>query len=570
MDRQTTPRWEKLGTAAMLSALCIICALIAIVLDHPPSPVPVGDSRSLFSAEKAVKHLASISRAPHPVDSAEHDSVRNYILNTLREGGLAPEVQKVTSINERTRVPVTVENILCRIRGSGPGKAVLWVAHYDSVAAGPGASDDGAAVAAFLEVARILKSLPPLQRDVILLFSDGEETGLLGARAFVAEHPWARDVGFVLNFEARGTDGPSIMFETSDQNGWLIRNFAEAASHPVANSLSYEIYKRLPNNTDFTIFRRAGYSGLNFAFIDGVARYHTSQDSVENLDLGSLQHHGDYLVEMTRKLGDSPSDDPRTPSVVYFDVLGRVLVRYSSGWAGFLLALASTLVALTLYLGLREQSLKLWPLVAGAIFAVAGILIVTVAASAVSTIALKIPAIRAGVVSHPGWYVSVFSMIGILCGARFYLALVRRAGPENLAAGCLVAWAAMTMAVNLLLPGASFMFLWPLMFGAAGWAAAFTLGRRGAGVRKILPFILSLPAIFLIVPMAHKIFFAFAGFSTPIVSLILGLNVSLLAGPIASNLPERWLRRKDAGRGSVVSAGKAGAAAGIVAFFAAF
>ena len=123
----------------------------------------------------------------------------------------------------------------------------MLCAHYDSVPEGPGASDDAAGVAVVLETLRALKAGPPLDRDVIALFTDGEESGCLGARVFVDEHPWAGDVGIVLNFDARGNSGPSIMFETSDGNGWLIRKYAQAAQQPLATSVSMDVYKIMPN-----------------------------------------------------------------------------------------------------------------------------------------------------------------------------------------------------------------------------------------------------------------------------------------------------------------------------------
>jgi hypothetical protein len=95
--------------------------------------------------------------------------------------------------------------------------------------------------------------------------------GLLGAEAFVAEHDRARDVAIAISLEARGTSGPSIMFETSRNNRWLIREFARAVPRPVANSLTHDVYRRLPNDADATVFRRAGMDVLNFAFIGELA-----------------------------------------------------------------------------------------------------------------------------------------------------------------------------------------------------------------------------------------------------------------------------------------------------------
>jgi Zn-dependent M28 family amino/carboxypeptidase len=223
-------------------------------------------------------------------------------------GVASAEVQETTVATDLWGVPyrvAKVENILVRLKGTGQGKAVLLAGHYDSVSTGPGAGDNAVAVAALLETLRALKAGEPLKNDVIFLFTDGEEAGLLGAKAFVEEHPWAKDVGIALNFDARGTTGPSYMFQTSDQNGWLIHEFAKAAPHPISNSLANEIYRLLPNDTDMTVFNKAGFHGLNFAYIDGSTKYHTMQDSYANVDERSLQHHGSYALalEQSRSAG---------------------------------------------------------------------------------------------------------------------------------------------------------------------------------------------------------------------------------------------------------------------------
>jgi putative ATP-binding cassette transporter len=556
------------GVIALLVVFAI-CALGAIAMDAPPRPLPADVPLSVFSAERAARHLANISRAPHPINSAEHNAVRDYLLEVLRQQGFAPEVQRTASVNERYKVPGVIENILCRMKGSTAGKAVLLVAHYDSVPVSPGASDDGAAVAALLESTRVLQALPQLKRDVIFLFSDGEERGLLGARAFVGEHPWARDVGFVLNFEARGNSGPSIMFQTSDQNGWLIRNFGQAASHPVANSLSYEIYKRLPNDTDLTVFRRAGFSGLNFAFIHGLAYYHTSLDAIQNLDLGSLQHHGDYLVEVTTQLGNTVSDDPRTANVIYFDVLGKLLVRYGAGAATLFLVLTTCLVALAAYLGIRRKLLKPGSCAAGVILVILGVIITVFVAWGTSWITLvaRIPAVRSGMIYHPGWFISAFSAIGISCGALFYWAVARRIGAENLAAASLLAWLGLTIAVSIYFPGGSYILLWPLLFSACGWLVVFAGGQMRANAKTALLAASCTPAIIVVMPMAHKIFFAFAARSTLMVNALVGLTLSLLIGPITAELPSHWRTLDRVKSKTNARAGRSVQPTKIIAFF---
>ena len=187
--------------------------------------------------------------------------------------------------------------------------------HYDGVEAGPPRRDDAAGCAALLETLRALRARKePLAHDVIALFTDGEEAGLLGAAAFVREHPWAKDVAFILNFEARGTSGRSYMFETGQGNRDAA-SLLRSAGDVTAGSAFTTIYRALPNDTDLSEFASLGVPALNFAFADGVERYHTSHDDVAHLNPGSLQHHGLQMLalaqENRRRTAAAPEDGRR-------------------------------------------------------------------------------------------------------------------------------------------------------------------------------------------------------------------------------------------------------------------
>ena len=93
------------------------------------------------------------------------------------------------------------------------------------------------------------------------------------------------------------------MFETSDGNGWLISQYAQAVQQPLATSLSMDVYKIMPNDSDLTVFKNAGMGGLNFAFGAGLAYYHTPEDTPENLDQRTLQHQGDNALATARHFG---------------------------------------------------------------------------------------------------------------------------------------------------------------------------------------------------------------------------------------------------------------------------
>ena len=264
-------KWRGLATAAILLAACIF----ASSRTGQPRPVPANAGEAEFSSARAMGTLVEIARAPHPTGSPEHARVRAYLIDRLTALGLAPEIQTTTSVIQRGSYvqSATVRNVVARIAGAASTGAVLVTAHYDSRELALGAADDGSGVVSILEALRAMQASEPLQNDLIVLFTDAEELGLLGARAFVNEHPWMADVRLALSLEMRGGGGPSIMFETGQENGWIVRAYRAADPTAYGNSMSYEVYQRLPRDTDYTPFKEAGIQGLNFAGIDNAAAH---------------------------------------------------------------------------------------------------------------------------------------------------------------------------------------------------------------------------------------------------------------------------------------------------------
>ena len=306
-DHRNPAPWN--GARGPVTLLVLLAAAgFSSLFRTVPAPVPATAPDTVFSSARAMSHLVRIASEAHPPGSPAHAGVREYLVGQLRALGHEPFVQTTTSATGSggAVTAATVRNILARIPGTEPGgPAVLVTAHYDSRGIALGAGDDASGVVAILETVRALGAGPGLRNDLIVLITDAEELGLLGARAFVDEHPWMADVAIVVSIEMRGGGGPSMMFETGADNGWVIAAFGESNPNPVANSVAYEIYRRMPNDTDFTPFKEAGRQGLNFA---GVARahvYHQVYDSPENFDEGTLQHHGTQVLAMLRHFGDS-------------------------------------------------------------------------------------------------------------------------------------------------------------------------------------------------------------------------------------------------------------------------
>jgi acetylornithine deacetylase/succinyl-diaminopimelate desuccinylase-like protein len=184
--------------------LLLLVSLAMCVSQQPPNSPPASAPPAEFSAERAFRHVEALAREPRPVGTPAHARARKYIVGELQALGLSPQIQETavadpkSPVDPEMSVAGTVQNVIARLARTGGTKAILLLSHYDSVATGPGASDDGSGVATLLETARALQAGPPLKNDVILLFTDAEEVGLLGARAFVEAHPWAKEVGLAL------------------------------------------------------------------------------------------------------------------------------------------------------------------------------------------------------------------------------------------------------------------------------------------------------------------------------------------------------------------------------------
>ncbi len=318
-----------------------------------------------FSIDNALYHIKNIAKKPHYTGSIEHKEVQKYIVNELKKLQLQPTIQKQTAFNKKWKVVTTVENIVTKIEGSTAGKAFLLLTHYDSNPhSSLGASDAGSGVATILEGVRaFLAQNKQPKNDIIILFTDAEELGLNGASAFVKEHEWAKDVGLIINFEARGSGGPSYMLlETNGGNKNLINEFIKANPNPtVANSLLYSVYKILPNDTDLTVFREEkGISGFNFAFIGDHFDYHTEQDTYERIDRSSLLHQASYFMSCIAYFSNSNlSNLSSEEDLVFFNFPTITLLTYPFSWALPLVLIALGFFILLIVVGLKKSKLTL-------------------------------------------------------------------------------------------------------------------------------------------------------------------------------------------------------------------
>ena len=388
-------------------------------------------------------------------------------------------------------------------------------------------------MAVVLETLRAIQAGGPLERDVIVLIDDGEELGLLGAQLFVDEHAWERDVGVVLNFDARGVSGPSFMFETSDRNGWLIRQFALASPRPLAASVSMDVIKIMPNSSNMNVFKRAGFAGLNFAFIGGSENYHRDSDSPANLDRRSVQHHGDNALALTRHLGRLDLDVPWGDDVVYASVLSRMVLSYPRSWC-MPIALATVVLCVVVTgLGLISRrvrvldlgmSLLIWPVAAVAsIFCVQAFWIVL--RDIPGNLGIDLKAFELAILT-------VCSTIAATVTVSVVRRVGRRRSLEALALGALAWWLVLAGGSAHWVPGASYLFAWPALFALIG-LGGMMLARPGSAWGSVWILVGAMPALVVLPPVIRDMFDALglrmAGLLMVPVVLFLGVIMPVLA-----------------------------------------
>ncbi|HTQ12776.1 MAG TPA: M20/M25/M40 family metallo-hydrolase [Rhizomicrobium sp.] len=353
-----------LGGLVRVAVLALVMGAIWWVSKYDQSvPFPRGTDApaDVFSAGRAEDVLARLlgPERPHPATSAENAAVRARILRELARLGVKATTYANTGCNSSPRYGVVECGTVTDVIGDaipgpafGSGKAIVLLAHYDSVPAGPGAADDESGVATVLETIRALKaSHVAAKHPVMAVLTDGEEYGLLGAASFLDNPALKARVGAVINVEARGNQGQSLLFQTSPGDGPLVDLYARSVPHYATSSLFSVIYRLLPNDTDLTLFIAQGFTAFNFAFSDNVAHYHTPLDRRENLSTVTLQQHGDNMLGIAQGLQGVDFASLRGGhDDIYLTVMGAWLPRLPAYCALPLSLLAFAMLVLLAFL----------------------------------------------------------------------------------------------------------------------------------------------------------------------------------------------------------------------------
>ena len=532
-----TPSVRTAIPGLVLVLLLAALGAISIAAVSPPAVVAADAPAGEFSAERAYQHVERIGARVHPAGSAAAADVRQYIVGALEEIGLRPEVRRGVGATGALSGPygmADVRNVIAVLPGTEPTGTLVLVAHYDSVQVSFGGNDDGAGVATLLETARALAAGPRPVNDVLFLFSDAEEACLCGAEAFVSQDPLAARGGVVLNVEARGSNGPTVMFETSAGNAGVVDVYGTAVPYPVATSFAVEVYRLLPNDTDFTPFRESGrFTGLNTAYIDGSAVYHSPQDTPQVMDRSSLQQHGSNALALAQAFGRSDIavlSKPAGSDSTYFPALGT-LVRYP-GWLSWPFAVLALVGVVALAILARKRNAISWPrATAGVVAALVPLVLAPLSAQLLWSLLV---ALRPGYADmtdpwNPGWFrACVVALVATIVLCWFGL-LRRRCGSWSLAIGGLTWLAVIGILLAVVAPGGSYLAAVPALAGALAGMVAVTAPRLW--VRWIALGCGGAVAVVILVPTVW-LFFPALGLATGAAGAVFAVMLALALLPV--------------------------------------
>lgn len=571
-----------------LISLTFLFVMLLFAWQQTRAPEARNDSDLDYTA--IGKHIAIIADKPHPMGSDANRRVRDYIVSYFMSLGLQTEVQQTTVVyrhpsrNNQVTTIASVENIIARLPGrmvspDGASNDLVVMAHYDSRPLTPGAADDASSTGAIMEVARLMVDDPMPEHDVVFLVTDGEEMGLLGAQGFFRQHPAAKRVGLVLNFEARGSTAASTMFETSDKNDWLVENLIEATPDLVAGSLSYEIYRRMPNDTDMSISKGEGIAGLNFGFVGGLFDYHSMTDTPKNLDKKSLAQQSNYILATARHFANLKEWKTGSADVTYFNLLMGVLVSYSQDMAVVSGLLVLVLGLWILIAAIRNKKLNPGAIASGLLASVVILVIVSnlfesmidfqqgtvdgtarlislgewpLAAYFVTTLGICAwfsAAVKQRFSDALAWLLplglAVLSLLAdrpwpgalvlmlILVPALLYLNR-RKNVPDLWTAGLMIWWILTALALYIA-PNAVYLLVWPLLAVLPG----FFLSQRDVKTEKNAPLVLalmiSLVPLLLISPIVILAYLALGSSQPQVIMMIVVLSL-LLTWPLVQNI----------------------------------
>ncbi|MDM5233982.1 M28 family peptidase [Lysinibacillus pakistanensis] len=538
--------------------LALLTSFISFSQFLSPSQEEVGETEKDFSSDRALNFLKEVAKEPHPIGSSANKKVRDYIVKHFQDLDIPVEIQSkpVKDIRDEEYAKEigaeNVENIIAKIQGtSSDDNAILLTAHYDSEIETPGASDDGYGVVTIMEAARALKQMSAPKNTIYFVLTDGEEPGLLGARALQDRADILDEVRVMLNFEARGNTGVPIMFETSSNDLRLAQFYKETVPYPVAYSFASEMYKKMPNDTDFTELKITKKLGYNFANMGGLEAYHAVIDRVENSDEETIRHFGDYALPLVKRfmmmdVKEFQALEDSKGNAIYFPIMKKVLVVYSEKLVIPLMVVLLILTVAIFFFSFNKQVTQIKGLIFSLIASIGSLVSIFIfyfLLIRLLTIVFNIELDEDGIVMFGTYNPLILTLLMLLAIVlTFFLAkwVSKKSGTVNFAISTQVLWMVLAVITSLTFKGISYAFTIPAIIslllilpiiGKAKWAKGVYHYVVVAGW--------TVSSILLLGPIMYLIFIAKTITIAPIITVVTALITFSIVGIV------NWLTAND-------------------------
>jgi hypothetical protein len=342
-------------------------------------------------------------------------------------------------------------------------------------------------VAAMLETLRALKASPPPRNDLIFLFNDGEEPGMLGSTAFVEQHPWAKDVSVAFDFDRDAPTGAANLSWTAAHDGWLVQEIANASPGVFAASWD-NASQRKDEDNDLHVLAAAGLTGAHFDSFSGQDRYHTMRDNFASADPRALQDEGNAMLALMRHFGSVPIDETKAEDEVFFTLFGGGILHYPLSWALPLGLLAGLGTLGVIGLGVWRRRLNVRSLVGGLLVLTLG----AVAAAGAAVLAGQLI-----LAAHPeawvfgerdfygqGFYMGALYAFTVALAFALWYWIGRRLEATYLAVAALIWLGMLAVFYAIASPYGSFAVTWPALTGMLALAVFLVLPGDGSSWRS--------------------------------------------------------------------------------------
>lgn len=232
-------------------------------------------------------------------------AARAYLVQQLKEPGLDARLHEYQATDRRGQ-PLEGANIFALLACGRPSaEAVVFGAHYDSVAGAPGANDDGTGVAAVVAVAREMAKNKPKTRDLYVVLFDQEERGLVGAAAFARKlKDEGRTVHSVHTIDQMGWDSNhNRAIELELPYDGAVDLYKQSAD---ALKMKIQMFTTTERGSDHDAFRRAGFNAIGiteeYHHNDTTPFYHKPGDTFATVDFDYLANTTALMAEVMRRL----------------------------------------------------------------------------------------------------------------------------------------------------------------------------------------------------------------------------------------------------------------------------